>query len=140
MAAETEQQSSVVLGGVDLAAGAGIKAVGPFMFTSPFLDGDARPKRFHNSYWQCEASTRIRSLTNEPKLLALYNRLRRKLIVRPGDDDELPAASPHASQVLLVGSGAATSGGPWAVLLFPRFFRPFHRLSDFYGNRMESIK
>lgn len=83
-------------GGPDLLEdGLGIKTVpGPFMLTSPVLTPvGERPKRFHNSYWQCEASTRILSLTNEPRDRALYNRLRRKLIVRPGDDELAATAS-----------------------------------------------
>lgn len=139
-------------GGPDfgLVAGTGMcrAVLGPFILTSPVLTPGVRPNRFHSSYWQWEASTKMRSLTREPSDLALYNRLRKKLIVRPEEDDAAVASesagildeSPLASsQLTSEVTDDSSLVNPWEEVLFPRLFFLTQRLSDFYREKIITI-
>ena len=120
---DDEQVTDEILAGVG-------ERVGPFMLTSLGLTiptiPPLRPNLFQISYWQCEASTKMRSLTKQPRERALYRRLRRKLIVLPRPASLGSAASGSGARGCLQ-SAPIESSSP---ALRPRFFRPDERFSD----------
>lgn len=124
----------------DNLAGVG-ERVGAFMLTSlgatpPPAMAPLRPSLFQISYWQCDASTRMRSFTKQPNERALYNRLRRKLIVlpRPATSVDVPSAESASGPAGCLQSASIELSSP---ALRPRFLlRPVVRFSDLCKNAM----